>query len=146
MNRIKKLSIVFFFTTLSCFAEERLIMTSGELCFLLITEVQTMLKSRITTNKKLQNIHPGEILKEEFLVPMNISAYRLAKEVNIPQTRISEIIHGNRSITADTAIRFSKFFGTTAEFWLNLQNLYDLEEEENNHAREFEAIKMYVYA
>ena len=79
-------------------------------------------------------------------VPMNIFAYRLAKEINIPQTRISEIIHGNRSITADTAIRFSKFFGTTAEFWLNLQNLYDLEEEENNHAPEFESIKMYAYA
>ena len=73
-------------------------------------------------------------------------AYRLAKEINIPQTRISEIIHGHRSITADTAIRFSKFFGTTAEFWLNLQNLYDLEEEEKNHAPEFETIKMYAYA
>ena len=109
-------------------------------------EAQTMLESQITTNDKLPNIHPGEILKEEFLVPMNISAYRLAKEINIPQTRISEIIHGNRSITADTAIRFSKFFGTTAEFWLNLQNLYDLEEEENNHAPEFETIKMYAYA
>ena len=89
-----------------------------------------MLESQITTNDKLPNIHPGKILKEEFLVPMNISAYRLAKEINIPQT----------------AIRFSKFFGTTAEFWLNLQNLYDLEEEENNHASEFETIKMYAYA
>lgn len=77
-----------------------------------------MFKSQITTNDKLPNIHPGEILKEEFLVPMNISAYRLAKEINIPQTRISEIIHGHRSITADTAIRFSKFFGTTAGFGL----------------------------
>lgn len=105
-----------------------------------------MSKSRITTDNKLSNIHPGEVLKEEFLVPMNISAYRLAKEINIPQTRISEIIHGKRSITADTAIRFSKFFGTTAEFWLNLQNLYDLEEEEKNHASEFESIKMYAYA
>ena len=104
-----------------------------------------MSESRITTDNKLANIHPGEVLKEEFLVPMNISAYRLAKEINIPQTRISEIIHGKRSITADTAIRFSKFFGTTAEFWLNLQNLYDLEEEERNHAAEFESIKMYAY-
>ena len=108
-------------------------------------EAQTMFESQITTNDKLPNIHPGEILKEEFLVPMNISAYRLAKEINIPQTRISEIIHGHRSITADTAIRFSKFFGTTAEFWLNLQILYDLEEEKN-HAPEFETIKMYDYA
>ncbi|MBP5591600.1 HigA family addiction module antidote protein [bacterium] len=105
-----------------------------------------MSESRISTDNKLANIHPGEVLKEEFLVPMNISAYRLAKEINIPQTRISEIIHGKRSITADTAIRFSKFFGTTAEFWLNLQNLYDLEEEEKNHASEFESIKMYAYA
>lgn len=105
-----------------------------------------MSESRITTDNKLANIHPGEVLKEEFLVPMNISAYRLAKEINIPQTRISEIIHGKRSITADTAIRFSKFFGTTAEFWLNLQNLYDLEEEEKKHASEFESIKMYAYA
>lgn len=105
-----------------------------------------MSESQITTDEKLPNIHPGEVLKEEFLVPMDISAYRLAKEINIPQTRISEIIHGNRSITADTAIRFSRFFGTTAEFWLYLQNLYDLEEEENNHKSEFETIKMCDYA
>lgn len=105
-----------------------------------------MLKSQIITDKKLRNIHPGEILKEEFLDAMNISAYRLAKEINVPETRISDIIHGRRSITADTAIRFSKFFGTSAEFWLNLQNLYDLEEEENNSASEFENIKMYASA
>ena len=86
----------------------------------------------------------GEILKEEFLEAMGISAYRLAKEINVPETRISEIIHGKRSITADTAIRFSKFFGTTPEFWLNLQNLYDLEEEKNKHASEFETIRMYT--
>lgn len=105
-----------------------------------------MSRSQTITDEKLHNIHPGEVLKEEFLVPLNISAYRLAKDINIPQTRISEIIHGKRSITADTAIRFSKFFGTTAEFWLNLQNLYDLEEEEKIHASEFETIKMYAYA
>ena len=105
-----------------------------------------MSESQIITNEKLPNIHPGEVLKEEFLVPMNISAYRLAKEINVPETRISEIVLGKRAITADTAIRFAKFFGTTAEFWLNLQNLYDLEEEETNHAPEFEMIKMYEYA
>jgi len=107
-----------------------------------------MLESQITINEneKLPNIHPGEILKEEFLDAMGISSYRLAKGINVPETRISEIIHGKRSITADTAIRFSRFFGTTAEFWLNLQNLYDLEEEKNNHAPEFETIKMYAYA
>ena len=99
-----------------------------------------MSESQIITNEKLPNIHPGEILKEDFLDEMNVSAYHLAKEINVPETRISEIIHGKRSITADTAIRFSKFFGTTAEFWLNLQNLYDLEEETNNHSLEFETI------
>ena len=107
-----------------------------------------MLESQIiiNENEKLPNIHPVEILKEEFLDAMGISAYRLAKEINVPETRISEIVHGKRSITADTAIRFSKFYGTTAEFWLNLQNIYDLEEEKNNHAPEFETIKMYAYA
>ena len=105
-----------------------------------------MSESRIITDEKLPNIHPGEILKEDFLNVMNISAYRLAKQINVPETRISEIIHGKSSITADTAIRFSKFFGTTPEFWLNLQNLYDLEEENNNHRHEFETIKMYAYA
>lgn len=104
-----------------------------------------MLESQIITDEKLPNIHPGKVLKEEFLSPMNVSAYRLAKEINVPETRISEIIRGKRSITANTAIRFSKFFGTTAEFWLNLQNLYDLEKEENNHASEFEKIKTYAY-
>ncbi len=105
-----------------------------------------MLESQITTDERLPNVHPGEVLKEEFLVPMNISAYRLAKEINVPETRISEIIRGKRAVTADTAIRFSKFFGTTAEFWLNLQNLYDLEEQEKLHASEFETIKIYAYA
>ncbi len=104
-----------------------------------------MSESQIITDERLANIHlpnihPGEILKEDFLDEMNVSAYHLAKEINVPETRISEIIHGKRSITADTAIRFSKFFGTTAEFWLNLQNLYDLEEETNNHSLEFETI------
>ena len=78
---------------------------------------------------KLKNIHPGEILLEEFLKPMSISAYRLSKDIGIPQTRTSEIIHGRRRITADTALRLSKYFGTTAKFWLGLQNDYDIEEE-----------------
>ncbi len=78
---------------------------------------------------KLKNIHPGEILLEEFLTPFNISAYRLAKDIDIPQTRISEIIKGNRRITADTALRLSKYFGNSAKFWLGLQDDYDLEEE-----------------
>ncbi|MDI9426254.1 MAG: HigA family addiction module antitoxin [Spirochaetota bacterium] len=79
--------------------------------------------------KRLPNIHPGEILEEEFLKPLNITAYRIAKETKISQTRISEIIKGKRGITADTALRFSKFFGNSPQFWLGLQNDYDLEEE-----------------
>ena len=79
--------------------------------------------------EKLKNIHPGEILNEEFLIPLGISAYRLAKETFIPQTRVSEIIKGNRRITADTALRLSRFFGNAPKFWLGLQNDYDLEEE-----------------
>jgi len=79
--------------------------------------------------EKLNNIHPGEILLEEFLIPLEISAYRLAKDTFIPQTRISEIIKGKRRITADTALRFAKYFGTSAKFWLGLQDDFDLEEE-----------------
>jgi addiction module HigA family antidote len=91
--------------------------------------------------EKLKNIHPGEILLEEFLIPMEISAYRLAKETFLPQTRISEIIKGKRRITADTAIRFGKYFGTSAKFWLGLQDDYDLEEEQNQKNQEFNNIK-----
>lgn len=78
---------------------------------------------------KLKNIHPGEILSQEFLIPFNISAYKLAKDIEIPQTRISEIVKGNRRITADTALRLSKYFSNSAKFWLGLQNDFDLEEE-----------------
>ncbi|NBA89009.1 HigA family addiction module antidote protein [Emticicia sp. CRIBPO] len=78
--------------------------------------------------KRLNNIHPGEVLKNEFLSPLNIKASRLAKDIFIPQTRISEILRGNRRITADTALRLSKYFGTTAKFWLSLQDDYDIEE------------------
>src|SRR5690606_27857494 len=91
--------------------------------------------------EKLKNIHPGEILLEEFLIPMEISAYRLAKETYLPQTRISEIIKGNRRITADTALRFSKYFRTSAKFWLGLQDDYDLEEERSQKKDELDSIK-----
>jgi addiction module HigA family antidote len=90
---------------------------------------------------KLKNIHPGEVLLEEFLVPMNITGYRLSLEIGIPQTRISEILKGNRKITADTAIRLSNFFGNSAKFWLGIQNDYDLEEEMNKKRKIFESIK-----
>ena len=82
--------------------------------------------------ERLENIHPGEILNEEFLIPMNISAYRLSKDTEIPQTRISQIINGKRSITADTALRLSLYFGTSPKFWLGLQDDYDIEEELRN--------------
>ncbi len=78
---------------------------------------------------KLNNIHPGEILLEEFLIPYNISAYKLAKDIDIPQTRISEIIKGNRRVTADTALRLSQYFGNSPKFWLGLQDDFDIEEE-----------------
>ena len=81
--------------------------------------------------KNLKNITPGEILQEEFLVPMGISQYRLSKELNIPQTRISGIINGSRRITADTALRLSLFFGNSAKFWLGLQDDFDIENAKN---------------
>jgi len=84
--------------------------------------------------EQIANIHPGEVLKEEFLVPLGISAYRLAKDTGLPQTRISEIIHGRRRVSADTALRLAKYFGTTPKFWLGLQDDYDLEEQ-TKHAK-----------
>lgn len=79
--------------------------------------------------EKLENIHPGEILLAEFLVPMEITAYRLSKDTEIPQTRISQIIKGKRRISADTALRLSAYFGNSAKFWLGLQDDFDIEEE-----------------
>lgn len=79
--------------------------------------------------ERLANIHPGEVLMEEFLIPLNISAYRLSKDIDIPQTRISQIIKGRRRITADTALRLGSYFGNSAKFWLGLQDDFDLEEE-----------------
>lgn len=90
---------------------------------------------------KLPNIHPGEILSEEFLIPMEISAYKLSKDLEIPQTRISQIIKGKRRITADTALRLSSYFGNSAKFWLGLQDDYDIEEENSTHTIVFDRIK-----
>jgi addiction module HigA family antidote len=86
--------------------------------------------------QKPPNIHPGEVLLEEFLIPMAISQYKLAKDLMISQTRVSEIVKRKRRITADTALRLSKYFGTSAKFWLGLQDDYDLEESENLLAAE----------
>lgn len=91
--------------------------------------------------EKLANIHPGEILNNEFLEPLEITAYRLSKDLLIPQTRISEIIKGNRRITADTALRLSKYFGNSAKFWLGLQDDFDIEEEKELKEADLNAIK-----
>ena len=89
-------------------------------------------------NKKLPPIHPGEILIEEFLKPMGLSQYRLAKDISVPPRRINEIVHGKRSISADTALRLGRFFGISPQFWLNLQTRFDLEVAEDLMAERLE--------
>lgn len=94
--------------------------------------------------EKLKNIHPGEILLEEFLKPLTISSYRLSKDLKIPQTRTSEIIKGKRRITADTALRLSQYFGNSAKFWLGLQDDYDIEEGKEAKEQELQSIKRFT--
>jgi addiction module HigA family antidote len=89
----------------------------------------TIKEGLIMATKKIPPVHPGEILFEEFLKPMGISQYRLAHDINVPPRRINEIVHGKRSITADTALRFGRYFNMSAQFWINLQSHYDLEVE-----------------
>ena len=108
------------------------------------TNKKLALSLKIKTIKKIKNIHPGEILLEEFLIPLEITAYRLSKEISIPQTRISEIIKGKRRITADTALRLSKFFGNSAKFWLGLQDDFDIEDETKHKQKDLKTIKQYV--
>jgi antitoxin HigA-1 len=91
--------------------------------------------------ERLNNIHPGEILLEDFLKPMGITAYRLARDIGVQQTRISQILRGERAITLDTAIRLARYFGTTPRLWLNLQMAWDLEELERNSNSEYAAIQ-----
>jgi addiction module HigA family antidote len=91
--------------------------------------------------ERLINIHPGEVLLKEFLIPMEVSAYRLSKDIEIPQTRISQIIKGKRRITADTALRLSSYFGNSAKFWLGLQDDYDIEEEKSLNEATFRKIQ-----
>jgi addiction module HigA family antidote len=102
-----------------------------------------MIKEVDKMTERIEPIHPGEVLQEDFLTPMNISAYKLAKETYIDQTRISEIIRGKRSITVDTALRFSKFFGTSPEFWINIQNQFDMENKKEELASEL--IKIHTF-
>jgi antitoxin HigA-1 len=94
--------------------------------------------------KKTTIIHPGEILREEFLVPMEISQYRLAKETGLPESRVSDICLERRAITADTALRFGRFFGTTAEFWMNLQSHHDLKVAERELGSKLRTIRRVV--
>ncbi len=82
--------------------------------------------------RRLPSIHPGEILLEEFLDPLGLSQYRVAHDISVPPRRINEIVHGKRAITADTALRLARYFGTTDRFWLNLQARFDLEQERDN--------------
>jgi addiction module HigA family antidote len=88
---------------------------------------------------KLKNIHPGEILREEYLTPLAITPYRLCQDTGLPQSRISEIINGKRGLSADTALRLARYLGTTPIFWLNLQMAYDLEEAQRTSGREIAA-------
>jgi addiction module HigA family antidote len=97
------------------------------------------------TEKKLPPIHPGEILLEEFLKPMGLSQYRLAKDISVPARRINEIVHGKRSISPDTALRLSRYFGLSERFWLNLQTRYDLEMEKDRLAGRLEK-EVQIYA
>ena len=91
----------------------------------------------------MANVHPGEVLNFEVLEPLGITAYRLSKDLKIPQTRISEIIKGRRRITADTALRLSKYYGNSAKFWLGLQDDFDIEEEQTNKKAELDGIEKY---
>lgn len=85
-------------------------------------------------DQKLPPLHPGEILLEEFLKPLGLSQYRLAQDISVSPRRINEIVHGKRAITANTALRLARYFGTTAQFWMNLQTRYDLETEKDRFA------------
>lgn len=96
------------------------------------------------TKSKLPNIHPGEVLREEFLKPMGVSQYRLAVATALPHSRITDIIKERRGITADTALRFARCFGTTPEFWLGLQHLYDMEEAKRANEKTYQTIPLFA--
>ena len=91
-------------------------------------------KSTRGRGRKLPPIHPGEILRDEFLVPLKISQYRLARSVGVDPRRVHAIVHGERAVTAETALLFSRFFGNSAEFWMSLQSQYELEREQDRLA------------
>ena len=108
-------------------------------------------KSRSSTTTKRSSaakvqkpVHPGEVLLEDFLGPMEVTQYRLAKSTGVPRRRINEIVHGMRGITADTALRLARFFGTSEQFWLNLQNRYDLERERDRLGDRLNVIEVWT--
>ncbi len=117
--------------------------SNAQMVIALTLKLSTTIESEKFMARKLKNIHPGEILNEEFLKPLGISAYRLARETGMPQTRVSDIVHERRAITADTALRLSQFFGNSAGFWLGLQNDFDLEEQGRNLKRDLARISRY---
>jgi len=94
--------------------------------------------------KNLPNIHPGKVLQKELLIQLNLTAYRLAHDVGIPQTHLSEILKRRRRITADTALRLGRYFGNSPKFWLGLQNDYDLEKEQRSHADDLARIPLFI--
>ena len=96
---------------------------------------------KVTSTRRLPNIHPGEILREEFLKPLSVTGYRLSKETHMPATRVSEILREKRGITADTAMRFSRYFGNSANFWLGIQAEYDLREAGRRSKKELDLIQ-----
>ena len=99
-----------------------------------------MTKTTAKSNDRLPPIHPGEVLNEEFLIPMNITQYRLAKAIGVDARRVHSIVHGQQSITAETALLFSRFFGNSAEFWIGLQSQYDLEAAEDRLSHRLDAV------
>lgn len=94
---------------------------------------------------KLKPVHPGEILEHEFLLPNKLTQYRVAKDIDVPPRRINEIVHGTRAVSADTALRLARYFGTSAHFWMNLQAFFDLESEREVSAKKIEQ-NVRVYA
>jgi addiction module HigA family antidote len=107
-----------------------------------MTETRYKLRQdEVFEHGRLPSIHPGEILMEEFLQPLGLTAYQLAKAIGVEQTRISEILHRKRGITADTALRLARFFGTSAQMWMNLQSRYELEEAEATLREKLTAIR-----
>ena len=94
--------------------------------------------SEVTSGKRLDPVHPGEILREEFLEPFELSVYELANEIHVPRSRVNDIVRGKRSITTDTALRLSRFFGTSAEFWIDLQTRHDLDVADRTSRKKIE--------